>query len=77
MSTALLYHAFHIKGLEYRSTSFLGNSIIFQAEMTERFNKCPQCGCHQNIFKGQKTRLFKMGPMGRKQVLLQVHFHRI
>ena len=77
MSTSLLYHAFHIKGLEYRSTRFMGNSIIFYAEMTDRFNKCPQCNCHQNIFKGPKTRLFKMGHLGRKQALIQVHFHRL
>lgn len=77
MSTSLLYHAFNIRGVEYRSTSFLGNSIIFHAEMTYKFNKCPQCDGHQNIFKGQKTRLFKMGSLGRKQALLHVQFHRL
>jgi transposase len=77
MSTSLLYHAFNIKGVEYRSTSFLGNSIISHAEMTDKFTRCPQCGCHQNIFKGQKTRLFKLGSLGRKQALLQLRFHRL
>ena len=77
MSTSLLYHAFNVKGAEYRSTSYLGNSIIFHADMTDKFTNCPQCGCWQTIFKGQKTRLFKMGPSGRKQALLQLRFHRL
>ena len=77
MSTSLLYHAFNIKGVEYRSTSFLGNSIIIHAEMTDKFTRCPQCGCHQTIFKGHKTRLFKMGPSGRRHAVLQLCFHRL
>jgi len=77
MSNSLLYHAFNLKGVEYHSTSFVGNTIIFSAEMTRKFIKCPQCGCRQTIFKGQKTRRFKMGPLGRKQSLLQLQFHRL
>lgn len=77
MSTSTLYHAFNLRGVTYRSTSFLGNSIIFSAEMTDKFIRCPQCGGRHTTFKGQKTRLFKMGPFGRKQALLQLQFHRL
>ena len=77
MSTSLLYHAFNLKGVTYRSVNFVGNSIILTFEMTNNFIKCPQCGGRHTIFKGQKTRLFKMGPFGRKQALLQLHFHRL
>ena len=77
MSTSLLYHAFNLKGVTYRSTNFVGNSIILSFEMTDKFIKCLHCGGRHTTFKGQKTRLFKMGPFGRKQGLLQLQLHRL
>ncbi|MFW8602563.1 helix-turn-helix domain-containing protein, partial [Desulfobacterota bacterium M19] len=77
MSTSILYHAFNLRGIEYHSTQFLGNAVIFSAEMTEKFIKCPCCGCRYTIFKGQKTRLFRMGTFGRKQSLLKLLLHRL
>lgn len=77
MSTSMFYHAFNLKGIEYRSTQFLGNAIIFSVEMTGKCIKCPACGCCHTIFKGQKTRWFRMGPFGRKQSLLQLLMHRL
>ncbi len=77
MSTSILYHAFNLQGIEYRATQFLGNTIIFSVEMTDKFTKCPACGCRHTIFKGQKTRWFKMGPLGRKQSLLKLLLHRL
>lgn len=77
MSTSLLYHAFNLRGVEYRSTKYIGNAIIISVEMEDKFNKCPACCGRQTIFKGHKTRYFKMGPIGRKQSILQLHFHRL
>lgn len=77
MSTSILYHAFNLQGIEYRATKFLGNSIIFSAEMTDKFNKCPGCGCRHANYKGQKIRWFKMGPLGRKRSLLKLLLHRL
>ncbi len=77
MSTSLLYHAFNLKGIEYHSTHFLGNAVIFSAEMTDKFTKCPGCGCRHAIYKGQKTRWFRMSPMGRKQSILKLLLHRL
>ena len=77
MSTSILYHAFNLKGIEHVSTRFLGNAIIFSAEMTDSFTKCPRCGCRCSTYKGQKTRWFKMGPLGRKQSLLELQLHRL
>ena len=77
MSRSLLYHAFNLKGVEYCSTKFVGDAIIFSFEMTHKFARCPQCGCRQTVFKGHKTRRFKMGPLGRKQSLLQLQLHRL
>ncbi len=77
MSTSLIYHAFGLKGVEYQSTQPLGNAIIISAKMTEKFIKCPHCCCRYASFKGQKTRWFRMGPLGRKQSLLKLHIHRL
>lgn len=77
MSTSLLYHVFNVKGVEYRSTKFVGSAVIFSVEMTDKFIQCPQCGSRLNIFKGQKSRWLKMGPLGRKQSLLKLQTHRL
>jgi len=77
MSNSLLYHAFNLRGVKYRSTKFVGNAIIFAVEMTDKFTICPQCGGRQTIFKGQKTRWFKLGSLGRKQSFLQLQLHRL
>ena len=77
MSTSLLYHAFNLKGVEFESTEFLGSAIIFSVAMTDKLRKCPGCGCRHVIFKGQKTRCFRMGPLGRKQAILKLLFHRL
>lgn len=77
MSRSLLYHAFNLKGVEYRSTKFVGNSIIFSVEMIDKFIKCPKCNGRQTVFKGHKTRWLKMGSLGRKRSLLQLRFHRL
>lgn len=76
MSTSILYHAFNLKGVEFESVKFLGNAIIFSAAMTDKLTKCPGCGCRHTIYKGQKTRWFRMGPLGRKQSFLKLLVHR-
>jgi len=39
MSTSILYHAFNLKGVEFESTEFLGNAIIFSVVMTDKLIK--------------------------------------
>ncbi len=76
MSTSILYHAFGLKGIEYRGTSFLADTLIFRAEMNKQVIRCPNCGCRRITFKGQKRRWFQMGPIGRKKCLLDLVLHR-
>jgi transposase len=77
MSTSLLYHAFLLKGIQYQSTQYLEDRIIFAAQMTDQYIKCPCCGCRKAAFKGRKTRQFLMGLMGRKKCVLELDFHRL
>ena len=36
MSQSILYHAFGIKGLTYRSTDYIGIAVIFNVETTDQ-----------------------------------------
>ena len=75
MSTSLLYHAFNLKGIRYRSVRF-SDGIVFKARMTDQCLKCPECGYRQFILKGVKTRRFLLSPMGRKHCRLDLEIHR-
>jgi transposase len=77
MSTSVLYHAFGLKGIRCQSTQYLSDSVIFNAEMTEHFIRCPKCGCRRATRKGQKTRWFVMSPIGRKKCYLVLDLHRL
>lgn len=77
MSTSILYHAFGLKGIEYRATHFVADRIIFSAEMNDQWVRCPQCGCRDTSFKGQKRRWFYMSPIGRKKCMLELVLHRL
>jgi len=59
MSQSTLYHAFGIRGVTYRSTSFLGNAIIFNVETTNRHVIYCGCGHRHCTFKGQKMRFLR------------------
>jgi transposase len=77
MSQSLLYHAFGIKGVTYRSAKVIGNGLVFCVETTNRHVPCDTCGHRYCHFKGHNIRWFRMAPIGRKQDLLQVTMHRL
>jgi transposase len=75
MSTSLLYHAYGVSGVQYKSTKFEAGTITIYAEMVDP-PQC-KCGCMHTIFKGQKRRLFKMVPFGGKPCFLNALLHRV
>lgn len=77
MSTSLLYHAFGLKGIEYKSTKFIKGRIFITADIKEHFIQCPACGGIRITFKGQKIRQFIMSPIGRKKCFLNLKLHRL
>jgi len=77
MSTSLLYHAFRISNVEYRSTRYVGNSIVFKAEMSTSAKSCSSCCSSVVIFKGKKTRFLHLPPVGRKRCVLELITHRL
>ncbi len=77
MSMSLLYHAFGIKGVTYRSTYYLGNAVFFCVETTDYHVPCPKCSHRLCIFRGRKVRWLRMSPIGRKQAILELIMHRL
>ena len=76
MSTSVLYHAFQIEGVKYNSTSYEGDSVIFHANIADKFVDCPNCQSHDVIIKGQKERQFHLPPMGKKQCFLKLRVYK-
>jgi transposase len=77
MSTSLLYHAFRICNVKYRSTRYIGNTVIFKAEMSNAAKTCSFCHGSRVIFKGKKTRFMHLPPLGRKRCVLELVIHRL
>ena len=77
MSTSNLYHAYGIKGVQYKSTQYEKKSIIYFAEMVYQKIRCPNCSSKNSHFKGQKKRRFRMIPVGSKKCFLDVILHRL
>jgi transposase len=77
MSTSILYHAYGIRGVHHKSTKFSGNSIIFNAQVTDQFVRCPECGCRKAFSKGRKVRRFHMVPFARKRCFLDLTMQRL
>lgn len=77
MSTSVLYHAFQIDGVKYKSTSYEGSAIVFHAEMSDKYLVCPYCQSRDVSFKGQKERKFHLPPMGGKECFLNLQIHRL
>jgi transposase len=77
MSTSLLYHAFTVRGVEYRATQYVGDRIVTKAEVGADSKVCCSCSSRNIIFKGRKKRFFHMPPLGRKRCVLELIMHRI
>lgn len=77
MSTSLLYHVFRISNVVYRSTRYIGNNVIFKAEMSNATRSCSSCHGTRVIFKGKKTRFLHLPPLGRKRCVLELVMHRL
>ena len=77
MSTSMLYHAYHIKDVQYKFTSYEKGNIIFHVKMKRGYFPCSDCKCSCYIFKGNKIRRFNIIPFGNKKCFLELYFHRL
>ena len=72
MSTSLLYHAFGVRGYEYRSTEYSKGGITMTIEQPRAALCCSRCGGRHVPAKGGVTREFRTLPIGGRPVRLRM-----
>ena len=77
MSTSLLYHAFGIRGYQYRSTDYYEGQVVFHIEAPRQKLKCPGCNSSDVTRHGAVERQFKSVPIGGKPVLIRFAVPRV
>jgi transposase len=77
MSTSLLYHAFGIRGYEYRSMDFIEGRVVFDIEQPRERYRCSECGSAAVHAQGHQERLFRTVPIGLKPTFLFLRVARV
>ena len=77
MSTSLLYHAFGVRGYEYRSTEYTEDEVTMTIEQPRQALCCSRCGGRQVHAKGGVTREFRTLPIGGRPVRLRMTVPRV
>ncbi len=77
MSTSLLYHALAVRGYVYQSTEFSGGTITFRIAHDPLKLCCPVCKSQDIWCRGTEERTFRVVPIGRKPIFLQLDVQRV
>ena len=77
MSTSLLYHAFCIRGYEYRSTDFVEGRMCFTIEQPRTRYRCPTCGSAAVHAQGHTERFLQTIPIGLKPTFVFLEVARV
>jgi len=77
MTVSLLDKAFGVSGLNQTAIKHVDDKIIIEAEMTHSGFSCPHCQGSKGIFRGKKTRVFHIPPVGSKKSFLSLKLHRV
>ena len=77
MSTSLLYHAFGIRGYEYRRTEFVEGRMIFTIEQPRERLRCPTCRSPVVHAQGHVDRLLQTVPIGLKPTYVFLRVARV
>ena len=77
MSTSLLYHAFGIRGYKYMNTRYEEGAVIFSICQPAHQLRCPDCGSHRVIRRGNRVRRFQAVPIGKKPVFIELAVSRV
>jgi transposase len=77
MSTSLLYHAFAIRGYDYRKTDYAQGTVTFTIAQDPKDWRCPACGSRQVIGRGHTERCFRTVPIGRRPVCIVLPVQRV
>src|ERR1700739_2311995 len=77
MSTSLLYHAFGIRGYEYRRTDFFEGRVCFSLEQSRERYRGPECGSAAVYAQGHKDRFLRTIPIGLKPTFILLKVARV
>ena len=77
MSTSLLYHAFAIRGYQYRKTDYAEGTVTFTISQDPKDWRCPACSSRHVIGRGQTERCFRTVPIGRRPVSIVLPVQRV
>ncbi len=77
MTTSLLYHTSRVNGVNYKSTLYEENAVIWVVELRHGLYRCPRCKDQHHNLKERKTRRIRTVPIGSKPCFLEIHTHRL
>src|SRR4051812_37032136 len=77
MSTSLLYHAFGIRGYQYRRTDHQGGQSIFTIRQDPRDGRCTACGSSDVRSRGTVERRFRDVPIGGRPTAVILPIPRV
>lgn len=77
MSTSLLYHAFGIRGYDYRRSKFEEGCVTFTVEQQRSDLRCSECGTKEVQRRGHVTRELQHIPIGGKPVFVELDVARV
>jgi transposase len=77
MSTSLLYHAFGIRGYQYRRTDYQGGQVIFTIDQELGTCRCSACGAREIRRRGAVERRFRIVPIGSRSMAVALAIPRV
>ena len=77
MSTSLLYHAFGIRGYQYRRTDYRDAQVIFTIHQEPETCRCSACGSSEVRPRGTVERRFRTVPIGSRSTLVALPIPRV
>jgi transposase len=77
MSISLLYHAFGIRGYQYRRTDYQDGQVIFTIHQEPETCRCSACGASDVLFRGHVERRFRSLPIGSRATFLDIPIPRV
>lgn len=76
INRSFLYYGFGLKDYECSGVEYKGNTIIFKVSKKSRQIYCPNCGGHNLVKNGTRTRDILGLPIGGKKTILRVKVQR-
>jgi transposase len=77
MSTSLLYHAFGIRGYQYRRTDYQDGQTIFTIDQEPETCRCSACGSPRVVSRGHVERRFRAVPIGPRATVVVLPVPRV